>query len=65
MNQSQFDGKFRVVVSHHLIILSIMIARVTYHEGFSKNLQPSATVSGADKSRTIGHYVVGNCLSAL
>jgi len=36
----------------------IFLARVTYAEGFSKASQLNATVQ-ADKSRTIGHYVVG------
>ena len=39
-------------------ILTIVLARVTYHDGFKGANQPSATVQ-ADKSRTIGHYVVG------
>ena len=38
------------------------VARVTYAEGFSKGAQPNATVTAPDKSRTIGHYVVGKPL---
>ena len=34
------------------------LARVTYHDGFSKTKQPSQTVK-PDSNRTIGHYVVG------
>lgn len=35
------------------------VARVTYHDGFAKT---SSNMMQADKSRTIGHYVVGKKL---